>query len=125
MSGSIDYLAHVRTEDTLADCLTKSSAKPDNLIQSVFSGVLPNLDVHPEFRSLLKHKAFLVAWCAQHLRDIPDMIAFMDTPVCSLVHAYYSDTHAFASAYLHTQLGVESDLLPCAHTCDNSLDTCD
>ena len=83
MSGSIQDLAHVRTEDMLADCLTKSSVKPDVLIHAACTGVLPNTDTHPEFRSLIKHKAFLVAWCAQNIRDVPDMIAFLEVLVRS------------------------------------------
>ena len=124
MSGSIEDLAHVRTEDMLADCLTKSSVKPDVLIHDACTGVLPNIDTHPEFRSLIKHKAFLVAWCAQNIRDAPDMIAFLDLPVHSYVHAYFTDRQAYASMFLHTQLGVASFSLS-----DNDppgvLDTCD
>jgi len=89
----------------LADCLTKASVKPDVLIQSVFTGVLPNVDVHPEFRTLIKHKAFLVAWCAQHLDNIPDMREFCEVPCRDLVHSYYCDRHSYASAYLHNRLG--------------------
>ena len=85
----------------LADCLTKHSVKPDVLIQAACAGVLPNTDTHPEFRSLLKHKAFLVAWCAQHLCDVPDMIAFLDEPVYNYVHAYFTDSRSYASMFLH------------------------
>ena len=123
MSGSIQDLAHVRTEDMLADCLTKSSVKPDVLIKSAMTGVLPNVDTHPEFRSLLKHKAFLVAWCAQHLRDVPDMLAFLDTPVYTYVQAYFADCHAYASTFLHSHL---ARLAPdSASASDMCLDTCD
>jgi len=125
MSGSIHDLAHVRTEDMLADCLTKNSVKPDTLIKAVFTGVLPNVDTHPEFRSLLKHKAFLVAWCAQNLHDVRDMITFIDTPVSTYVHAYYTDQHAYASLFLHTQLF--SSALHEQSLSDDAceLDTCD
>ena len=34
-SGSIHDLAHISTQNCLADCLTKSSAKADNLITAV------------------------------------------------------------------------------------------
>ena len=57
-SGDIHDLAHVSTEDCLSDCLTKKSAKPDNLIKAVNTGVLPNIDKHPPFRSMIEHKAF-------------------------------------------------------------------
>ena len=42
-SGAIDDLAHVVSLDCLADCLTKHSAKPDFLVKSVATGILPNL----------------------------------------------------------------------------------
>ena len=83
----------------LADCLTKSSVKPDVLLQAVFTGVLPNIDTHPEFRKLLKHKAYLVAWCAQHLTHARDMIAFMDIPVRTLVQAYYTDYRSYCAMH--------------------------
>ena len=34
-SGSVDDMSHVRTEHCLTDCLTKHSAKPDNLLHAV------------------------------------------------------------------------------------------
>ena len=37
-SGSIHDLAHVPTQNCLADCLTKASAKADNLITAVKLG---------------------------------------------------------------------------------------
>jgi len=58
-SGSIDDLAHVVSQFCLSDALTKHSAKADELIKAVSSGVLQQVDLHPPFRSLLKHKAFL------------------------------------------------------------------
>jgi hypothetical protein len=57
-SGAIDDLAHVRTEFCLADCLTKHSAKRDVLVKAVETGVLPQVDVHPLFRTTLQHKAY-------------------------------------------------------------------
>ena len=61
-SGSMDDLARVKTEYCLSDCLTKQSAKPDVLIEAIETGRLPYVDSHPLYRSLMKHKAFLVAW---------------------------------------------------------------
>ena len=37
-SGSIHGLAHIPTQNCLADCLTKASAKADNLITAVKTG---------------------------------------------------------------------------------------
>ena len=65
-SCAMDDLAHVKTEHCLSDCLTKQSAKPDALIEAIETGRLPYVDFHPLCRSLIKHKAFLVAW----LRDV-------------------------------------------------------
>jgi hypothetical protein len=67
-SGSIHDLAHVRTAVCLSDCLTKHSAKPDALLNAVQTGVLPQVDCHPNFRDLLKHKAYLIQW----LNDVFD-----------------------------------------------------
>ena len=39
-SGSIHDLAHIQTQNCLADCLTKASAKANNLIPAVKTGIL-------------------------------------------------------------------------------------
>ena len=57
-SGAISDLAHVRTEDCLADSLTKSTIKPEALIRAVETGVLPRIDCNPPFRAKLHHRAF-------------------------------------------------------------------
>jgi hypothetical protein len=51
----------------LSDALTKHSAKPDELIRAVESGTLRMVDVHPPFRSLLRHKACLMTWIRQYV----------------------------------------------------------
>ena len=61
-SGAIDDLAHVRTEVCLSDCLTKASAKAHNIRGAVETSVLPDVDMHPSFRTLMQHKAFLHEW---------------------------------------------------------------
>ena len=58
-SGSIHDLAHIPTQNCLADCLTKASAKADNLITSVKTGEVLDVDTHPNFRTLVEHKALL------------------------------------------------------------------
>ena len=45
-SGSIAGLSHNRTHWCLADCLTKKSANPQNLIDAVRSGFLKEVDAH-------------------------------------------------------------------------------
>ena len=59
-SGHMHDLAHVRSEDCLADSLTKHSTKADELIKAVLTGNLLNVDAHPPFRTMLQNKAFLV-----------------------------------------------------------------
>ena len=54
MFSSIADLSHIRTQWCLADCLTKKSANPQNLIDAVRQGVLKEVDAHPPFRSLLE-----------------------------------------------------------------------
>ena len=64
-SGSIADLSHIRTQWCLADCLTKKSSNPQNLIDAVRrfrSGSLKEVASHPPFRSLLEHKACLRSW---------------------------------------------------------------
>ena len=52
-SVSIHDLAHISTRNCLADCLTKSSAKTDNLITAVQTVRLLEVHVHPNFRTLM------------------------------------------------------------------------
>ena len=66
-SGSIEDLAHVRTELCLGDCLTKASAKSDALRKAVETGQLLETDRHPSFRTLMQHKAFLVEWLTYYI----------------------------------------------------------
>ena len=66
-SGAIDDLAHVVSAQCLSDALTKHSAKPDELIRVVESGVSTLVDVHPPFRTLLRQKTYLMTWLRQNL----------------------------------------------------------
>jgi len=80
-SGRIDDLAHVVTSDCLSDCLTKHSAKPDALVKAVETGVIPNTDSHPPFRSMLEHKAYLTEWIFSHLSSPQHVISLLDEPI--------------------------------------------
>ena len=62
-SGNIADLAHVTTHDCLSDCLTKHSAKPENLVNAIKTGTLPTIDNHPNFRSLMQHRSYVTNWC--------------------------------------------------------------
>jgi len=57
-SGEMEDLGHVRTEHCLSDCLTKQGVKPDALIRAVETGILPEVDTNPMFRSKLQHRAY-------------------------------------------------------------------
>ena len=59
---SIHGLADIPTQNCLANCLTKASAKADNLTTAVRTGRLLDVDIHPDFRTLTEHRAFLSAW---------------------------------------------------------------
>ena len=62
-SGNVLDLAHISTQNCLADCLTMSSAKADNLITAVKTVRLLEVAVRPNFRTLMEHKALLSTWC--------------------------------------------------------------
>ena len=82
-SGSIADLSHIRTQWCLADCLTKKSANPQNLIDAVRSGTLKEVDSHPPFRSLLEHKAYVGSWLptvCSHVDFRHDVFLLGDSP---------------------------------------------
>ena len=68
-SGSVVDLSHIRTQWCLADCLTKKSANPQNLIDAVRQGVLKEVDAHPPFRSLLEHQGLTQVMVAYSLQS--------------------------------------------------------
>ena len=78
-SRSIRDLAHIPTQNCSADCLTKASAKADNLI-----GTLRDVHVHPGFRTLMEHKAFLSTWCKTVLHTREKEVFFLNTLKISL-----------------------------------------
>ena len=91
ISGRIDDLAHVSSADCLSDCLTKHSAKPDALIKAVENGTLTNIDKHPPFRTLLKHKAFFLGkWIAGNLREPMKVLTFLAEEVYEEVHLAFT-----------------------------------
>ena len=57
-------LLHAPTKNCSADCLTKTSVKADTAVQT---GNLLDVDIHPDFRTLMEHKAFLSTWCKTFL----------------------------------------------------------
>ena len=90
-SGNIDDLAHMLTQHMLADCLTKNSVKPDNLIKAIDTGVLLEVDKHPPFRELLKdrHKAYqcFANWVIKNLKGAADIVTVLGEFVQKDIHA--------------------------------------
>ena len=99
-SGAIDDLAHVVSDDCMADCLTKASAKPNALIKTVETGNILNVDKHPPFRELMKskHKAYVIenedrndlfiAWIVRNVKNVRDVTTFLSIPVMQQVSFY-------------------------------------
>ena len=79
-SGSINDLAHVYSQYFLSDALTKNSANADNLINAVNTGVLPQVDIHPNFRTPMQHRAYLVEWCDHFLPRTEEPFSWMSKP---------------------------------------------
>ena len=88
-SGQMHDLAHVRSEDCLADSLTKHSAKADELINAVLTGNLMNVDARPPFRTMLQNKAFLVEWLARNTKHGPNPTAFAGVGIAESMFAYW------------------------------------
>ena len=80
-SGMLEDLAHVVTKYCLADALTKSSAKADELTTAIKSGRLPFVDVHPPFRSLMEHRAYLIDWLKKSIKEGPHVSAVLGIPL--------------------------------------------
>ena len=83
-SGSIDDLAHVPTQNCLGDCLTKASAKADNLITAAKTGKLLYAYIHPDFRTTMEHKAFLTTWCRSFMYTREKEVFFLNDVKISL-----------------------------------------
>ena len=83
-SGSIHDLAHIPTQNCLADCVTKASAKADNLITAVETGRLLDVDIHPNIRTLIEHKAFLSTWCRTFMHTREKDVFFLNALRISL-----------------------------------------
>ena len=95
-SGNIEDLSHVVTTDMMADCLTKD--KPhleDNLVKAVVTGYLPDVDKHPPFRELMKHKhkAYLAIWLIQNLRDAANVVEWFGIPIEASITYLLNNIH--------------------------------
>ena len=88
-TGQLEDLAHIASEYCLADPLTKSTAKPDQLVKSIETGILEQVDNHPPFRTLLKHKAFVVEWMMDHINEPHKAMTFFGEDISSEVFAMF------------------------------------
>ena len=92
-SGDIEDLSHIVTAHCLSDCLTKASAKPENLIKAMETGRTTDLDVHPPFNSLVQNKAFWAAWLVRTIVDrAGDVVSLLDVPMQMSITQYYMAT---------------------------------
>ena len=76
--GSIHDLAHIPTQNCEADCLTKASAKADNLITAVKTGELVEVDFHPHLTTVMEHMAFLSTWCGTFMQTKENAVFFLN-----------------------------------------------
>ena len=90
-SRSIHDLAHIPTQKYLADCLTKASAKADNLITAVKTGRVLHVEIHPNFGTIMEHKAFLSTWCRTFMHTKEKEVFFLNDLKVSLVPLYKKD----------------------------------
>ena len=72
------------TQNCLADCLAKASAKADNLITAVQKGKVLDVDSHPDLRTLMEHKASLSSWCRTFMYTRDKEVFFLNTLKISL-----------------------------------------
>ena len=90
-TGQLDDLSHIASEYCLADPLTKSSAKPDQLVEGQLKLVSWKMSMCIRlFRSLLKHKAFLSQWVADHMHDARYGLAFLNEDISMEMHTIFN-----------------------------------
>ena len=87
LAGHLDDSSHIASEYCLADPLTKSTARPDQLVSSLTTGKLEQVDVHPPFRSLLKQKSFSTTWVIETLHEPHNVLAFLCEDISDYVFA--------------------------------------
>ena len=92
-SRSIHDLAHLPTHNCLADCLTKAPAKADNLITTVQTRKLLDVDIHPDFRTLMEHKAFLSTWCKTFLHTKEKEVFFLNSQALPCTNQFSKKNH--------------------------------
>ena len=107
-SGSIHVRAHISTLNCSADCLATASAKADNLIPAVKTGKLFEVYIHPNFRTLMEHKAFLSTWCRTFMHTREKNVLFLNALKVSLVSTPQEGPfHVMCVRKEHTQVPKE------------------
>ena len=89
-SGHTDDLSHVISEHCVSDCLTKANAKAESLVNAINTGNLPGIDLHPSFRSLLQHRAYLSQWIVRNIDHSRDVVYFMCIHVRPAIETYFA-----------------------------------
>ena len=105
-SGSIHDLAHISTQNCLADSLSKSSAKADNLMTVVKTERFWEVDVNPNLRTLMEHKDCLSTWCRSFMHTREKNVSFLNAWRISLSQA--SRERPFHVMFVRTSMGSES-----------------
>ena len=88
-SGSLQDLAHISSKYCLADALTKSSAPADEFVKAVETGDLPDVDIHPPFREMLQHKAFLTTWSIRTLKNPGTLVTVLGTNISAEIYSHF------------------------------------
>ena len=82
----------------------KAAAKADNLITGAQTRKLLDIDVHPDFRTLMEHKTFLSTWCKTCLHTREKEAFFLNTLKISLVQtAQEGPFQVMFAGTLHTK----------------------
>ena len=83
--------------------LSKASAKADNLISAKKTGRLLDVDIHPDFRTLMEHKA-LSTWCRTFMHTREKDILFLNALKISLAPTpQEGPCHVMFVGILHTE----------------------
>ena len=62
-------------------------------MKAVHTGILPEVDIHPPFRELLQHKAFLVEWMMDNIENVATAVAFLGTDITEEIYkTFYCNT---------------------------------
>ena len=103
-SGSIHDFAHIPTPNCLSDCLTKASAKADNLITAVKTEILLDVDTHGA-QGLLVH---LVQNIYAHKGELMNFLLSVASPSSSFVTVAVSIPHCVVKS---DRLSMDDDWL--------------